>query len=199
MRKLCVFPILDNSGNDFPPISKKVQFTMWQLNSYMFSNLLLHLFTEHECKVVIYLLRDNRTRLEDHVMTHIIPDLSFPLMTYNDNVDMSNEANEYGKACITSFSELSLKKLEFRYRRKRPIKILLNKLHTLGFHKPDYEPAIIESPPLISLKRVEHSSSIMIVSTACPEIEQPHVKSFYMTTEVMDLPKCVPDLSVSHL
>ncbi len=121
-------------------------------------NVLLHLFTLHECKVIVYLPNINNTNVDYEFITEISPLLNISLLVQNVDIDMSHELNMIGKACIMSFSESALSEFAFNNRQKRPAKILIGKIYSFKHTKPDYKPIIIEYPPVISVKEATFSS-----------------------------------------
>ena len=128
-------------------------------NSIM-PNLLMHLLSLHECKVVIHVQNENKTQLDYSFITHIEHDLNVPFLVQDLSIDMSDETSIFGKACITSFSEAGLDQVSFVFRRKRPTKILLGNISTFSYPKLAYEPIIVENAPIISLIETSLSSSM---------------------------------------
>ena len=154
------------------------------------SNLLLHLFTLHECKFAIHIQSENATNDNDYFSL-----LDFPLQVQDSSFDVAYESHIYGKACIISFDASALSQFQLPGKRKRPVKILLGKYYALGFPRLDYHPAVIESPPIISL--LQTSGSTMIFTTACPEVEKSFNVAFFDSIDDKKLSKCIPHLEVS--
>ncbi len=121
-------------------------------------NILLHLLTLHECKVAIHILNGNQTQADLIFVNEIIYELPIPTLVQDISIDSSDETSVFGKACFMSFSETALVNVQYAYKRKRPIKILLGTTYYTPYEKTDYEPIIIESPPIISLKEATLSS-----------------------------------------
>ena len=119
----------------------------------MITNVLLHVLAVYECQVTVHVTDQNETG-----SGKILND--FPLVVQTMNVDMSLEMINFGRAFIVSTSERALVEMPLKQRRKRPVKILLGGIFTRGHEKPNYEPAIVEMPPLISLKQASIISSM---------------------------------------
>ncbi len=128
--------------------------------SSMLPNILFHLLSLHECKFAIHVLSKNETRNDNEFMSQFSAS-NASILVQDSNIDMSYNMNINGKACIMSFNESALEKVPFENRRKRPIKILLGGISTIRHDRTDYEPGIVEQPPIISILQ---ASSIHIDS-----------------------------------
>ncbi len=126
------------------------------------SKVLLHLLSWHHCQIVIHLQSENRTQQDNVFMSQVIPELNVALMmlqtkttedTFTSSLDI--------KTCITSFSEAAIEQYQFdlNSKHKRPVKILLNKMYSRGFPKPNYRPIVVEYAPVISLITASFSTS----------------------------------------
>ena len=115
------------------------------------SNVLLNILNLHECKVAIYILTANETRTDDVFIDQVSLISNIPFWIQETNIDLSYETCPIGKACLMSISEETLGNVTFGQPCKRPMKILLGSLDTTENPKPDYEPLIVEYPPVISI------------------------------------------------
>ncbi len=135
-------------------------------SSSLLSNLLLHLVTLHKCKIAIHIPIGNRTQLDDTFVHEVLYNLPVSTLVQDLSIDSSYETSVFGKACFTSFSKSALEQVQYIYRQKRHVKILLGDVYNTPYPKPDYEPVIVENPPVISLTESLLSSG-----------KQPHLKA----------------------
>ncbi len=115
------------------------------------TNLLMQIISLHECEVVIHVLNDNATQDEYSFISEMSFGVKASVLIQDLSVDMSLDTCPIGKACITSLSEDALANVAFTYPCKRPVKILLGSVYSVRIPKPDYEPNVVENPPVISI------------------------------------------------
>ncbi len=120
--------------------------------------LLLQSLASHKCQLAIYIESDNATHDEDFFFLSEIATV-LNVLVQNSSFDADYESHVFGKACIVSFDEATLARVQLPNRRKRSVKILLGKNYALGFPRPEYNTAVIENPPVISLIESSKSSS----------------------------------------
>ena len=127
------------------------------LTMNLIPNLLLNLLSLHECKVAIHILSEIETQLDNELLSETIGDWN--VFVQDSNVAITSEVIFSGKACIMSFSKSALLNITFTMRHQRPVKILLGDIYTQSYKKPEYEPVLVELPPIVSVKNALFSSS----------------------------------------
>ncbi len=166
---------------------------MFEITSFIL-NVLFSILNLHECKIAIHILSGNETESDYNFINQLSLISNVEIWVQDRNIDMSYETCKIGKACILSLSEEALGNVSFQHRCKRPVKILLGSFDTSEIPKPDYEPVIIEEPPVMSIFTSSLSTSTVIVTTKCPEIENEFIATFYEEEMSGTLSKCDPYL-----